>query len=410
MADEKAIQCAADAGFSEWMSRLNGSVVVTTYQAGKVIMLGWDGSKVSVLLRNFERPMGLAVSPPTPEKPTRLVLATKHSVILFADAPNLAESVFPSQPKGQYDALYLPRITYYTGDVSAHDLAFGKDGLWLINTRFSCIVRLSDAFSFIPVWKPPFVSEIVPEDRCHLNGLALVDGVVRYVTCLGETDEAGTWRTKKVTGGIILDVRSGEVVTRGLAMPHSPRWYDNKLWVLNSGCGELLLVDPKDGKTQVVCVLPGYLRGMCFVGPFALIALSRIREEHLFAGLPVQTLFPDLLCGVAVIDLRSGKKVGWIGFTEGCTELYEVGVIPGGRRPMIMNLDREESKNAILAPNSVIGYAPRKRTKARLLSTPRRQPHPKHQFPEARRQGTGDRGIWIWCLLSLVSCPLSPVS
>jgi uncharacterized protein (TIGR03032 family) len=337
------IGCSASDGFREWMSRAGGALAVTTYQAGKVVLVGWDGRQVTVLPRQFDKPMGLAVHG------SRLALATRHDVCLFANAPILAREYLEDQP-GRYDALYLPRTVYHTGDLNTHDLAFGREGVWLVNTRFSCLSGLSHDYSFVPRWRPPFVSAIVPEDRCHLNGLALVDGRPRFVTALGATDTVGGWRANKATGGVLLDVETGMVVLGGLSMPHSPRWHDGRLWVLNSGTGELWLVDPRAGRHTVVCALPGYLRGLSFAGPYALVGLCQVRERHLFGGLPVQARWPELQCGVAVIDLGSGAQAGFLEFTSGCQELYEVQFLPGIVRPMILNDAQEATRQAFTAP------------------------------------------------------------
>jgi uncharacterized protein (TIGR03032 family) len=337
------IACAATDGFQEWMRTAGGVVAITTYQAGKVAMLGWNGAQASLLLRHFNKPLGLAVHG------SRMALATRHEVLLLADAPMLAPE-FAENDYGRYDSLFLPRTSYFTGDVNAHDVAFGVDGLWLVNTRFSCLAAVSHDYSFVPRWKPKFISQIAPEDRCHLNGVAMREGRPKYVTALGETDVVGGWRARKADGGIVVDVESGETIFRGLSMPHSPRLYDGALWVLNSGLGELWCIDPVHGTHGVVCALPGYLRGLCFVGPYALIGLCQIREQHIFGGLPVQSRFPKLQCGLAVVDLRSGSVVGFFEFTAGCTEVYEVAFIPGVQRPMILNSSQEESRQAMTAP------------------------------------------------------------
>jgi uncharacterized protein (TIGR03032 family) len=385
---DSVIRVAISDSFQAWMSACGGALAVTTYQAGKVAMLGWDESRrqVTLLLRQFNKPLGLAV------RGGALALATRHEVTLFADAPLLARDYLENQP-GRYDALYLPRASYHTGDVNVHDIAFGtgtgtgtaggagvgagasgvgasgigasgggavEADLWVVNSRFSCLASLSREFSFVPRWKPPFVSEIAPEDRCHLNGLAMVDGKPGYVTALGETDTAGGWRANKAAGGVIVHVDSNQLVLRGLSMPHSPRWHDGRLWVLNSGAGELWVVDPKRGTHDVVCALPGYLRGLCFVGgtpretsgaTHAVVGLCQIREKHIFGGLPVQQRHPKLLCGVAVIDLRTGRQAALFEFTSGCQELYDVQFIPGVRRPMILNLEREAARQAFTAPD-----------------------------------------------------------
>jgi uncharacterized protein (TIGR03032 family) len=306
-------------------------------------MVGWDGRQVTMLMRQFDKPMGLATSG------TKMALATRNDVILLSDAKLLALDYLETQ-RGRYDSLYLPRASFHTGDINVHDLAYGAEGLWVINTRFCCLSRLSDEFSFAPVWKPPFLSEIVPEDRCHLNGLALVEGKPKYVTCLGETDIVGGWRPNKASGGCIVDVPANQVIARGFAMPHSPRWYRGQLFVLHSGAGELIIVDPKSGKHVTVCALPAYLRGLSFVGNFAMIGMCQIREKHIFGGLPVQQRHAKLLCGVAIVDLRSGQTIGMLEFTSGCQELFEVQFLPGVHRPMILNLERLETRQAFTAP------------------------------------------------------------
>jgi len=265
-------------------------------------------------MRQFDKPMGMAV------QGDQLVLATRHEVQFLANARALAHDYLENQP-GRYDALYLPQASYLTGDVNVHDVAFADSGILAVNTRFSCLARLSREFSFEPVWRPWFVTDLVPEDRCHLNGVALRDGKPKYVTTLGTTDTAGGWRDEKATGGVLIDVEQNEILVHGLSMPHSPRWHKGQLWVLNSGLGELWVVDPKTGQSISVCGLPGYLRGLCFVGPYAVIGMSRIREKHIFGGLPIQEQQRNLLCGVAVVDLRTGNCEGIFEFTSGCEEL-----------------------------------------------------------------------------------------
>lgn len=337
------IECRSCDTFSHWLSGLPGSLAITTYQAGKLALLGWRGSQVSLLMRQFTKPMGLAVGP------GKLALATRDEITLFASAPLLAADLLPDQ-RGKYDALYLPRATYHTGDVNVHDIAFADDGLWFVNSRFSCLSAMSKDFSFVPRWKPSFVSELVPEDRCHLNGLAIVDGKPKYVTALGETDSVGGWRPNKASGGVLIDVQSGNVVLRGLSMPHSPRWHQGRLWLLNSGAGELLCFDPAQGSAGVVCTLPAYLRGLCLIGRFAVVGLCQIREKHIFGGLPVQQRHEKLLSGLAIIDLPTGKHVGTFEFTAGCTEIYDVQFLPEFRNANVLNLADNAVRQAFTAP------------------------------------------------------------
>ncbi len=353
--DGVRIECAAVGGFGDWIAQSGGSLVVSTYQAGKVATIGFDGRQPTLLMREFDKPLGIAV------KGNRLALATRHEVTVFANAPLLARDYIETQP-GKYDGLYLPRVTYHTGDLHTHDVAFEGERLLLVNTRFSCLARPSEEFSFEPVWRPSFVSDLVPEDRCHLNGVAIRDGQARYVTALGTTDTAGGWREEKATGGVLIDVSGDEIVLRGLSMPHSPRWHEGRLWVLNSGAGELLLVDPASGESTVVSRLPAYLRGLCFVGPYALVGMCKIREKHIFGGLPVQERVKELRSGVAVIDLRTGGEIGAFEFTAGCEELYDVQFLPGVHRPTILNLEKEAVRQAMTNPDSSYWLRPSSET------------------------------------------------
>jgi uncharacterized protein (TIGR03032 family) len=344
------LRVRASGAFADWLAGRDGSLAVTTYQANTVVLVGSDGG-VTALLRRFPRPMGLAV------EGDRLAVALRDQVWLFADAPDLAAAYAepgpagePDPAAGRYDACYLPRVAHFTGPVDAHDLAFGADGLWVVNTRFSCLAQLSADHSFVPRWRPPFVSELAPEDRCHLNGLALVGGRPRYVTALAATDTAQGWRAVKAHGGVIVDVASGATVLHTLSMPHSPRWHAGRLWFLNSGAGELCAADPGRPGYTVAAVLPGFLRGLCFVGGYAVVGLSKLRPSGVLAGLPIQNRFPELTCGVAVVDLDTGTAVGALEFTGGCSELYEVQWLPGRRRPMILNPERLEKAQAFVTP------------------------------------------------------------
>ena len=302
--------------------RSNGTIILTTYQAGKVVLAGWDEHKVSVLMRTFPAPMGLAVAG------QQIWLATQNEVVVLANASALAAGFTVGDQRSLYDALFLPRLRFCTGLLDAHDLALGADGPWIVATRFNSLVRLSDRFNFVPAWRAPFVSIDCGEDRCHLNGLAMIDG--KPGVCDGARHDqcAGRLASQKVSGGVLVSVADNTVRMEGLCMPHSPRWHDGSLWLLDSGRGELWKIDPATWKHDVVCVLPAYLRGLHFVGHYALIGMSLIREQHLFSGLPVQERFKELKCGVAVVDLRTGKSFGALEFTAGCREVFDVSGFP----------------------------------------------------------------------------------
>ncbi len=335
------IQCDADSGFIEWLATSKGSLIVSTYQAGKLLLIGHDGQRLTLLMRQYDKPMGFDVSG------KKLALATRNNITIHANDKVLAHNY---KQAGEYDALYLPKLSWHTGDLNVHDIAFTNDGLWIVNTRFSCLAKLSDEVTFVPQWQPTFVSELAPEDRCHLNGLALVKGKPRYVTCLGETDTPGGWRDNKAKGGVVIDIKKNEIVQRDLAMPHSPRYYRKHLYVLNSGAGELLRLNLEQGSSDVVCQLPGFLRGVSFIDNYAIVGLCKIRESNIFGGMPVQEKFEKLLCGIAIVNIKTGKQEGLFEFTAGCEEIFDTRFLANTQRPNILNTDRPEALEAFNAP------------------------------------------------------------
>ena len=232
-----------------------------------------------------------------------------------------------------YDRLYVPQVGYVTGDLDIHDVAVDADGeVVFVNTLFGCLARPSATHSFTPVWRPPFVSRLAAEDRCHLNGLALKDGRPAYVTAVSQSDVADGWREHREGGGCVVDVAANEVVATGLSMPHSPRWYRDQLWVLNSGTGFLGTVDPSTGTFTEVAFCPGYLRGLSFHGNYAVVALSRMRQNRTFTGLPLDKNLADRQaeprCGLQVIDLSTGDTVHWLRIEGIVEELYDVVTLP----------------------------------------------------------------------------------
>jgi len=336
------------ANFPALLEHLQMSLAVTTYQAGKLMLVRSAGGKLSTLLRTFEKPMGLAVSADR----QRMVVGTRRTVWTLRSAPEIAPQL---EPKGRHDSCFVPRSAHITGDMQGHEIALVQDRIWIVNTAFSCLCTIDDErFTFVPQWKPPFIDQLAGEDRCHLNGLALEDGKPAYVTAMGMTNTAQGWRENKTEGGIVLDVQTGELVTRGLCMPHSPRVHDRKLFVLDSGRGLLCTVDERSGQRTTVAALPGYTRGLAFAGRIAFVGLSQIREKDQFGGLPIATQYGDdeRKCGIGAVDLRSGELVAFMWFESGCTELFDIQTLPGMRWPALVGFQDETLDGIMIAPKA----------------------------------------------------------
>jgi uncharacterized protein (TIGR03032 family) len=327
--------------FVALLHQLRASLLVSTYQANKLLAVRAQGNGLSTLVRTFDRPMGLAVDT------HRLALGTRNQVWFFRNAPDIAPRV---EPQGVHDACYLPRACHVTGDIGAHELAWAGNELWVVNTRFSCLCTLDPDYSFVPRWRPSFIRAVAAEDRCHLNGLAVIEGRPKYVTALGETDTAGDWRPGKAHGGCLIDVPSNAFAARDLCMPHSPRWHEHRLWLLESGTGRLLLMDLGTGRGQSVAELPGFARGLTLVGHYAFVGLSRIRPTSAMDGVPLAARRDRLKCGIGVVDLRSGRVEALLEFQAVVEEIFDVQLVLGLRFPEVVGFQKDEIHHTFIVP------------------------------------------------------------
>lgn len=360
-----SLEITASRQFTSWLAEQNLSLAFTTYQAGKVFFIGLQpNGQLSVFERTFERCMGLYAEGST------LYMSSLYQLWRFENA------LSAGQVHSGYDAVYVPQVGYITGDLDVHDVVVGvpplpplirevqetqnfvpsltKEGLGgviFVNTLFSCLATVSEKHSFIPLWQPPFISKLAAEDRCHLNGLALRDGQPRYVTAVSQSDVADGWRDKRRNGGCVIDISSNEIILTGLSMPHSPRWYKDKLWLLNSGTGEFGYADIERGIFEPVAFCPGYMRGCAFSGDFAIVGLSKPRHNKTFSGLSLDDNLrakdTEPRCGLLVIDLRSGDIVHSLRIEGVVEELYDVQVLPGMRRPMAIGFRTDEIRRVV---------------------------------------------------------------
>ncbi len=344
----ESLQSVHTTSLGEILRQGGFSFLASTYQAGKVIVVRARGEELNTHFRNFDTPMGLA------HAGGRLAVGTKVSVWEFHNQPEVARHL---EKAGDHDACFLPRHSIVSGQIAIHDIAWAGRELWMVNTRFSCLSTLDANYSFVPRWRPKFISSLAPQDRCHLNGLAMRDGRARYVTALGETDTPAGWRDKKASGGCLIDVESGEVILRGLSMPHSPRWHEGRLWVLESGKGSIGVVDMTSGRVETVASLPGFTRGLDFFGSFAFVGLSQVRESALSSGIPIAQRLPveKRECGVWVVDTRNGQIVAFLRFQSGVREIFAVQVLAGMKWPEILTEESPVVAESFLLPDEAMG-------------------------------------------------------
>ncbi len=344
--------CSFTPNLPEILTKLNCSIVLTTFQAGKVVFISPKNEEQLVQLpRTFHRPMGLAL------QDDRMAIATNNQVLVLKDSKILASSY--KGKSNTYDALYVPQASYYTGLTDIHDLHWSDRGLLAVNTSFSCLCAIDDQFSFTPVWQPSFISKVVGEDRCHLNGLALYKGQPKYISALGSHDFAGSWREDITRGGVLIDIPSNEIVAHGLAMPHSPRVYDDRLYVLLSAQEKLVCVDTEKGTYGDVAHIGGFVRGMCRLGDFLFIGTSKLRKNSsTFNQLEIADNADS--AGITLLHLPTATIMAKLTYHASVDEIYDIQVIPEITRPNILNTISGDHQRALHLPQAAYWLAEQK--------------------------------------------------
>ncbi|MFH0781413.1 MAG: TIGR03032 family protein [Pseudomonadota bacterium] len=327
------------------LKELRLSFLVSTYEANKLVVVRADATGVNTHFLTFQRPMGIAADR------ERIAVGTGGSIATMVNVPTASTKVKSALPA---DACFVPREIQVTGDIDIHEMVWASDGLWFVNTRFSCLCTWDRQHNFVPRWRPPFISGYDMRDRCHLNGLGLRDKHPRYVSALGDTDTPTGWRANKSAGGLLMDISNNKILLSGLSMPHSPRWYKDQLWYLESGHGALCRLDPATGKPVTLCRLPGFTRGLDFVGNYAFIGLSKVRETATFSDIPLTRTVAERVCGIWVVDITNGRTVAFLRFDSAVQEIFAVTILPGMSFPEIVAWNEPLMHSTYVLPDEAI--------------------------------------------------------
>ncbi len=331
------LEITASRLFGHWLAGQGASLAFTTYQAGKLFMIGArsDGT-LSIFERSFPRCMGLCVGPSG-----TIWMSSLFQLWRFE---NFLDS---GQTRDGHDAVYVPVTGHTTGDIDIHDIHIDLGGRPVfVATRYNCLATISERASFAPVWLPPFIDRLAAEDRCHLNGFDMLEGRLTYATCVGRSNVVEGWREHRRGGGILIDIASGETVARGLSMPHSPRLREGRLWLLQSGSGEFGYVDLATGRFEPVCFLRGFARGIAFLGSYAVIGVSRPRTNRTFEDLPLGERLDregvGPVCHLAVVNLITGDVEHRLAIDGVVEELYDVAILPSVVRPSVVGFRNDD--------------------------------------------------------------------
>jgi len=346
------VEKSCSRGLAGWLGQHRLSLAITSYQSGRIYLVGSDQKgRVSFFERIFERAMGVVGNA------QRIYLGGLYQLWRFENVLRPNELIH-----GQFDKCYVPRNAQTIGDLDIHELGIQSNGkVVFVNTKYSCLAELSQTHSFKAVWKPAFISKLAPEDRCHLNGLAMVDGKARYVTAVCRSDSVDGWRDRRHEGGVVIDVETDEIVCEGLSMPHSPRWHNGKLWLLNAGTGYLGWVDFERKAFVPHAFVPGFARGLSIIGNVAAVGLSKPRNQR-FEGLPLDAELKkrdaDPWCGVQIVSLTTGDVMNWIRFEGDISEVFDICFLPEVKHPMLIGLRTAEIRDLITFESAIPAKAP----------------------------------------------------
>ena len=329
-------------GFVSLLHKNQCSIAATLVPGRLIFISADDNGGLAITDTLLDAPWGIATGS------DYLAVSTRRDITRYANNGRLAQHC----PGATYDAYFAPRLAHSTGNCQIHDLWAEGDTLYAVNTRFSVICRFDAAYSFTPVWRPPFITEVMPEDRCHLNGMAWENGRLTYATAFGEFNVNRGWRNHPPCHGILMDCAVNEILTRGLCLPHSQRVIDGQLYLTEMGKGHLLRVDRKSGEVNVLQALPGFARGIAKIGECALVGLSLPRESFTGWDLPVKTSVERCIAGIAAVDLASGQLMGMLEFAGGVEEVSDLQVLRGVRSPGVLDLSRWDGLYPIDTPDA----------------------------------------------------------
>lgn len=338
--------CTYSPQVPELLTKLQLTLAITTYQAGKIVFLSPKDEEFLVQLpRTLEKPMGVALR----DNGRRMAIACKQDVITFSDSPELART-YPNAPH-RYDALYMPRTTYHIGALDIHDLEWSDQGLFGVNTLFSTLIKIDDEYNYKPYWQPPFISELASEDRCHLNGMAMENGLPKYASMFNQGNTPQSWRPEVTSAGTLMDVTNNDIVVEGLPMPHSPRLVNGELYVLLSATGGLARVHRAAGTYEEIVNLGGFVRGMAIHGEFAFVGLSKLRKNSsTFKHLQIAD--ESNQSGIKIIHLPTASVMGEILYQTSVDEIYDVQVLPNRLRPNLLNTLKPDHYLGLMTPEA----------------------------------------------------------
>ncbi|MBT4526246.1 MAG: TIGR03032 family protein [Deltaproteobacteria bacterium] len=318
------------------------SLAVTSYQSQTLFFIRSDGKTINTNLKRFRRPMGLAVTR------DQITLGTFKEILKFNRNDTVIQDL---EDSAKVDACFTPTATHTTGMINIHDIAYGDEGLWVVNSAFSCLATIDSDYSFVPRWKPPFITDLKPEDRCHLNGMALKNGRPKYVTTFDQSNRPQAWKKDRKLNGTLIDVESNQIIVDQLVMPHSPRVHGGDVYFCESGKGLIHRFSSGNSKLTLLKKLQGFTRGIDFWGPLMFVGLSKVRDSETKNRPPIAKEYDETFAGIWIINLEDQSTIGHIRFEGDVTQIYDVAIIPEVVYPELIEPNDQKVKDIFKFPS-----------------------------------------------------------
>jgi uncharacterized protein (TIGR03032 family) len=257
--------------FTEILKQEKISLIISSNKTDQIIIIKADQDILNLTSHIYNQPTAIAFNNENENNNQKLAIATNREIWELGNFPETAKKL---EPLGKYDACFVPKNIQVTGNINVLDMGYIKGELWLINNRFSCLCTLDSNYSFIPRWNADFINKKYGKNISYLNGLAMENNRPKYITSLAESDYINNNINPNINSGIIIDIETDNIILENLSLPNFPRFYQGKLWFLESGKGHLSYYDFQSQKQVIIAQLPCLTTGLDFAGNFAFIGLG----------------------------------------------------------------------------------------------------------------------------------------
>jgi uncharacterized protein (TIGR03032 family) len=299
--DPALLRFRARGTFWETLDRLAITLFVTREYEHLVLALAVDEGRPLVTFLSLPHPSGLVVD-------------RKRGAVHVASTRNPNQILELRPVRGAVRPLVPVAARFYPGSTYLHDLALIGGRLHANAVGQNAVVRVGDEGALERVFWPRAIETRgrprFDHNFLQLNSIA-AGKTIQASFFSASASAMGTrrpgHRNFAVDGnGVVFSGETREPVVTGLTRPHSARLHRRRLWVANSGYGELGLVER--GRFRPVRRFEGWTRGLAFAGGVAFVGTSRVIPR--FSAYAPGLDLAKSRCAVEALDAESGETLG----------------------------------------------------------------------------------------------------